>query len=270
MKSVTSTAITESNNTFIKAWRYWSERSPAGKIYAEKGIVAPWMNQIWPICNLSFLADSVRDETDLTNRIEAALAHAQDRQLAWIFFVSEDFLPAELRPQMASIFARYGLTAGFTMSGMLSEALLPPRRTLPTLEIRPVSDAESRCAVGEVNCLGYHMPVQWGIEALDIARLWETPPAYGYVAYLNGRAVSCAKTVVLDDCLYLGLVATRPEYQRHGYAEAVMRYSIAQAQQVSGLHRIILHATEQGLPLYQDMGFHTVTPFQGFMLPHEE
>ena len=265
-----STEITASNDAFIKAWRYWSDRSPAGTVAHLDGVIAPWMNHTWPICNLSFLADEVRDEADLTRRIEAALAHAQTRQLGWIFFVSADFLPAALRPRMEAIFARYALTAGFTMTGMASEALLPPRRTLPTLDIRPVNDAANRSAVGEINCQGYHMPEEWGIEALNVAPLWETPPAYGYVAYLDGQPVSCAKTVVLDDYLYVGLVATRPGHQGHGYGEAVMRHSITQAQQACGLQRIVLHATDQGLPLYQAMGFHTITPFQGFMLPHEE
>ena len=267
---MTNTAISESNDTFIKAWSYWASRSPTGTIDQLDGVTAPWMNRVWPICNLSFLSAPVIDEADLKRRIETALAHAQTRQLGWIFFVSPDYLPETLRSTKDAVFGAYSLAAGFTMTGMVTESLLPPRRALPELDMRPVNDADTRRAVGEINCLGYHMPVEWGIEALDVARLWDTPPAYGYVAYKDGQAVSCAKTVVLDQCLYVGLVATHPEHQGHGYAETVMRYSIDQAQQASGLKRIILHASDEGFSLYQAMGFERVTPFQGFMLPHEE
>ena len=267
---MTSTAIIESNDAFINAWSYWASRSPAGTVDQLDGITAPWMNRVWPICNLSFLSTPVSNEADLKKRIETALANAQTRELGWIFFVSPDYLPDALRPNKDAVFGAYSLTAGFTMTGMVTDALLPPRRTPPELEMRPVNDAETRRAVGKINCLGYHMPIEWGIEALDVERLWETPPAYGYVGYKNGQAVSCAKTVALDQCLYAGLVATHPDHQGHGYAETVMRHSIEQAQQASGLKRIILHATDEGFSLYQAMGFTRITPFQGFMLPHEE
>lgn len=258
----------ESNQQFIAAWRYWASHSPAGEITIKDGIAAPWMMQTWPICNLTFLSKPVTEKTDLNQRIETALALAEPHPLGWIFFVSPDLLAPELRDEMDAVFGQYSLAAGFTMTGMETEKLLSPQHKLPKLKLKPVADEKTRSEVGELNCLGYEMPVEWGIEALNVPALWRTPPAYGYVGYVDDQPVSCAKTVILDSCLYVGLVATHPEHRRKGYAEAVMRHSIAKAQQESGQQKIVLHATEQGQSLYQAMGFEMITPFYGFMLPH--
>jgi GNAT superfamily N-acetyltransferase len=265
LKSMAHPDLLESNGSFIKAWSYWSQRSPAGTVFRSEGVAASWMNRHWPICNLSFLTDPVANEADLTARIKTALEHAHASRLGWIFFVSADFLPAELRPQMASIFSRYSLAPQFALTGMACDALLPPRRVPPVLDLRPVSDSATRCAAGEINSQGYHVPAEWGIEALNVAALWETPAAFGFVGFLGDLPVCCAKTIVLEDHLYVGLVATRPDYRGRGYAETVMRHSIAHARRASGLRRILLHASESAQPLYQAMGFYPVTQFQGFM-----
>jgi ribosomal protein S18 acetylase RimI-like enzyme len=64
----------------------------------------------------------------------------------------------------------------------------------------------------------------------------------------------------------VGLVATLPELQRRGYAEAVMRHAMAQAQEEAGPKQTVLHATAAGEPLYRAMGFHPITPFVGYCL----
>ena len=46
---------------------------------------------------------------------------------------------------------------------------------------------------------------------------------YGFVAYEADKAVSTATAIVIEDCLFLFLVATAPDVRRKGYGEAKPR-----------------------------------------------
>jgi ribosomal protein S18 acetylase RimI-like enzyme len=54
-------------------------------------------------------------------------------------------------------------------------------------------------------------------------------------------------------------VATMPGHRRAGYGEAVMRHALEQSRLEHGLSQTILQSTPQGLELYKQMGYRTVT-----------
>jgi ribosomal protein S18 acetylase RimI-like enzyme len=145
---------------------------------------------------------------------------------------------------------------------MVADRLLPPRRPLAELEFRPVNDAETRRAYCEVNAAAYADPIDLVIQALGGEALWDR--TFGFVGYAGGEPVTTANTIVMGETLYMSLVATRPEQQEKGYAEAVMRHSLARAREATGLERTVLHATPAGRPLYLDMGYRPVAEFLGY------
>ena len=53
--------------------------------------------------------------------------------------------------------------------------------------------------------------------------------------------------------------------RRLGFAEAIMREVVRQAQQTRGISRTVLQATSSGLSLYEAMGYRTVTSFNVFI-----
>lgn len=256
--------VLESNRLFIQAWELWASRSRAGEISRLPGLAAPWWNVTWPMCNLTFFSEPVRDEAELDSRTQAALEHARERGLGWLLFVCEDLLPENRTSSAQDAFARHGLALIATVTGMSAGRLLPPRRPLPDLEFRRVEDPETRRAFGEINALAYGIPADWAREALDVEALWGEG-TFGFVGYLDGEAVTTAKTIAMDGVLYMALVATRPEHQKRGYAEAAMRHSLAKAQEATGLERTVLHASPEGFPLYQEMGYRAVTRFHGLI-----
>jgi GNAT superfamily N-acetyltransferase len=46
------------------------------------------------------------------------------------------------------------------------------------------------------------------------------------------------------------LVATTPDARRKGYGEAVVRHALQTAHEATGIRRTVLHATEDGYPIY--------------------
>jgi predicted acetyltransferase len=66
---------------------------------------------------------------------------------------------------------------------------------------------------------------------------------------------------MVDGHRYVAMVATAPDHQRNGYAEATMR----RALELSGGNPTFLHATDAGRPIYQRMGYQTVASHPVFI-----
>jgi ribosomal protein S18 acetylase RimI-like enzyme len=148
------------------------------------------------------------------------------------------------------------------LPGMLSQAILPPVRKLPKMDLRrvwegPVKDAF--CAIGST-C--FNVPLAWFSEVFDSPGVWKDFAAY--VAYADGAPVSTAATVMGGGVVGVYNVATMPAYRRGGYGEAVMRHALEQARREHGLSRTILQSTPQGFELYRRMGYQTVTSVSVF------
>jgi GNAT superfamily N-acetyltransferase len=78
--------------------------------------------------------------------------------------------------------------------------------------------------------------------------------------------VSTATAIINEDCLFLFLVATSPDVRRKGYGEAVVRHALQTAYEETGIRRTVLHATEDGYPLYLRLGYRPTGKFMGCML----
>lgn len=208
--------------------------------------------------NAAFLSGAVAGTEDLERRIVTARVHFRARRLPWSFWVCDDLLAPKMLKRVESIFERNGLRHAVQLPGMSAERLLPPRRTLPKLEFRRVSDESTRAAFCEIGCVCFHIPLSWFREIFLQGRVWEDG-FVGYIAYLDGEPVATAATVTAAGAVGVYNVATLPAYRRQGHGEAVVRYALERAREESGCERTILQATEHGLRLYLSMGYQTVT-----------
>ena len=91
---------------------------------------------------------------------------------------------------------------------MVTEDLTPPDREVVDLDLRRVSDAETRAAIADLNSGCYGIPLQAGQDSIGHASLW-TDVGVGRIGYVRGQPVCCA--------------ATRPVYEAMGY-RAVTRF----------------------------------------------
>ena len=64
--------------------------------------------------------------------------------------------------------------------------------------------------------------------------------------------------MMVEGCRYVGWVATVPEFQHRGYAEAVMRHALEIAARVHADTPTTVHASDAGRPLYARMGYSTI------------
>jgi ribosomal protein S18 acetylase RimI-like enzyme len=87
----------------------------------------------------------------------------------------------------------------------------------------------------------------------------DRPDFEAWVAYLHGEPVATAATVTTSGVIGVYNVAVMPSFRRRGFAEASMRHAAMQAQERTGLQRVVLQSTRMAIGMYEQMGFSPVT-----------
>jgi ribosomal protein S18 acetylase RimI-like enzyme len=241
-----------------ESFRALASDRPAGDIREISGVSIASAGTSFQMFNAAFLSCPVGSPEDLERRIATAKVHFRARGLTWSFWVCDDLLPPKARKRMERLFESAGLRLTVQLPGMLAERLLPPRRELPEIEIRRVTDEPTRQAFCDIGCTCFHVPLNWFREIFLRRQLWDGD-FVGYVGYANGEPVATAATVTAADAVGVYNVATLPAHRRRGHGEAVVRHALEQARQQSGCERTILQATQHGLALHLSMGYKTVT-----------
>jgi GNAT superfamily N-acetyltransferase len=163
----------------------------------------------------------------------------------------------------ASVLDSCDLTPMLPMTGMRALRLQPPTRIPDGLLLDLPGDEDSCAAVFDVNAAAYGV-------SLDACKATYGKPAFwtGHVPALgrvDGRPVASAAVFMVDGYRYVALVATMPEQQRRGYAEAVMRHALDVAAATCGDKPTFLHATDAGRPIYARMGYQPVASHTAFI-----
>ena len=240
----------------------------SGTVWEGDGVGAAWANTPFSICNGTYLTSPVNDAGDMERRLGMAAEFAAGADLPWIFYICKDWIPPELYPDFEAAATRAGLTLIIQMTGMVATELRPPRRPAPALEIEPIQTEAQRLEATDLQAYAYSFPVDLCRTPTQAGALWGKTPQFAYIGYADGMPASTATTLVIDGVLYVALVATHPQAQRRGYAEAVMRHSLAEASRATGLSRTVLHASQAGYPIYAAMGYQPTGAVAGFGPPH--
>lgn len=95
----------------------------------------------------------------------------------------------------------------------------------------------------------------WNQTASDWSTIIALNPETCFGIDCEGRLVSTATLVCYGNRLaWVGMVLTRPEFRRQGFARMLLERAI-QAADARGIRTVKLDATEQGQPLYEALGF---------------
>jgi hypothetical protein len=242
----------ETVKTFIDAWKLMTGRFTGSDFQVAGGVTSTFANVPLANLNFSFQARQAVDAADLRRMLQTMHQRAKACAHPSFIVLCQDWLPGD----WPAIAADEGFALSLSTLGMAAETLSPVRRSVPELEYRRVSDAETARELAVVNAQAYAvygMPTaMW--DCMGTMRLWH-PDSYGYVGYVNGKAVAAAAAFPIDGAMYIAWVATVPEAHGRGYAEAVLRKAIENSQVGTGPQRLVLHASVMGEPLYRSMGF---------------
>jgi ribosomal protein S18 acetylase RimI-like enzyme len=143
---------------------------------------------------------------------------------------------------------------------MEAEEFPAPRRAMPELEYRLVTDRETRVGFSRLVTACFHIPVSIAALIYEHDQPWHAPLDI-WLGYRDGQAVTSAAVIGAAGGLGIYSVATLPAWRGRGYAEAVMRHAVAdqRAKGVSG--PLVLQSSPGGLELYRKLGFRRVTRY---------
>lgn len=244
---------------FCAAWRVICAPCPDPTFVSGGGIEYLYSGLPIAFFNVGVVTDDSVSRGALEAYTRAARRFAAGRSVPWLLIVTHEALAADVDAE--AVLDSCGFTPIIPLTGMRTERLAPAARTASGLEIG-IADDDAACADAiDVNAAAYGMD-------LDACK-----PSLGRAFWQNhvlalGRAGGkpAASTAVLDveGYRYVALVATTPEQQRRGYAEAVMRHALDLAA-VRGDRPTTLHATEAGRPIYQRMGYEVIATHTAFI-----
>lgn len=115
--------------------------------------------------------------------------------------------------------------------------------------------------------LAFGLPSQ----AIDSAFGSQLPAHSGlrvYVAKRSGRVVCSLRVSQSDTISGLWCMATEPQLQRQGIGKRLLSFAMAN-EATLGAEQLLLLATPDGLPLYQQVGFKTVAQATAFLIASE-
>jgi ribosomal protein S18 acetylase RimI-like enzyme len=239
--------VNEAVRQFVESWRRVSRAFPHREVGELEGLSVAWGGVPYVAWN-ALIQSSPGDLDGIAQR---ATEFMRARKHAGMLFLCEEGLPKGFRP-------------AWNTTGMLCEELAPPQRELPTPVVRRIDDRKTLIDLYDLNAAGYGIDPEPGRLSAGSPDDWHD--AFGFVAYEDDKPVSCAATFVVEDWLYLHMVATAPEAQQRGLAESIVRHSLSEAMKATRLRELVLHSSAAGLPLYRRMGFRATATFHGYYL----
>lgn len=249
----------------LEALRFFGQARPDAQIRDLPGISLIFCGLNYAAFNAALQAQPIQGDAQELSRLIAVSAEQFDaRHLRWTYWLCEHYLNPPLRREASRVFKRHGLRHLTEAPGMYTDRLAPATRQLPMLDIRPVADEATRSAFAEVMSTAFEIPHSVSLSVYGSPGAWRGS-FEGYVGYSNGRAVTTAAAVITGDVIGLYSVATLPQHRRLGFAEAIMRRVIEDAQRSRSVSRMVLQATSSGFSLYEAMGYRTVTSFNVFI-----
>jgi ribosomal protein S18 acetylase RimI-like enzyme len=249
----------------LEALRFFGQARSDAEIRDLPGVSLIFCGLNYAAFNAALQARPIEgDMQELSRLINVSAEQFDARSLRWTYWLCEDFLKQPLRREAPRVFKRHGLRHLTEAPGMYADRLAPTTRDLPALDVLPVGDEATRSAFASVMSTAFEIPHSVSSSVYGAERAWRGT-FQGYIGYSNGRAVTTAAAVITGDVIGLYSVATLPQHRRLGFAEAIMRHVIQQAQLTRGVSRTVLQATSSGFSLYEAMGYRTVTSFNVFI-----
>lgn len=237
---VTSEALA----SLIGFFKVLVSRMPTGRLREAEGIVTAFGNTPY-----SFLNTCILETPPSRPAFARAIRLRRECPYPAAITFQEEAAPSDWE----SLAAEHGLVPYTTLTWMTAEQLLPPRRSAPPLHFRRVADILTATDLVLINDAAYGIGLR-DSEAIPNLNFWQ-PDTVAFVGYIGERAVTSAAAFSIQGVIYVGFVATLPEFAGQGYAETVMRHTITEAASLTNSQRITLHASDAGQPLYRSMGF---------------
>lgn len=245
------------DRSYIDWWRVWAGAVAGGVVEEHDGVLLAMTGAPQEWWNVAFVTRALDDPAA---RLRSANEHFDARSQRYIMRIRDGLDPAS-----EAAAEQLGLGYIDTLPGMtlasIPDAPAPPGG----LEIRTANSAEDMRHAARINAEAYGMEHDTVVGLLP-ERLARHPAWETYIGYVDGQPATTSSLLVTDGIAGVYFVATLDAYRRRGFGEAVTWHTVRRGAE-RGCSLATLQASEMGLPVYQGMGFRTVTGYKTFVRP---
>lgn len=246
---------------FSGAWRLMctgaaghATAAAAGMEYIFGGCPIPFFNVAFPT-GRDISADALRSHG------EHAHAWASDKGVPWMFVLTHEALAPGT--DASAILDGCGYAPAMALTGMIAQQVGPVTKVPDGLELTVPADDDACGAVLDVNGLAYAMDLEAGKPLVGTRAFWADH--FPVLGLTDGKPACSAAVMMVDGYRYVALVATDPAQQRRGFADAAMRRALELSAHAHGDRPTVLHATDAGRPIYERMGYESISTHTIFM-----
>jgi ribosomal protein S18 acetylase RimI-like enzyme len=251
----------ESLEQFLGQWETVVRPFPRSRIIDRPHLTIRWADISFLLYNVIFIHAPNADEQTLEALLDEALTDLRKQSHPGWITVAFDWLSSAAQERFNEIVQSRNLTT-LPIRGMAGN-ILPLKDPASELTFVRCLGGQSLKDYMDVNCAAYAMPKGAADSVLEELTFWQQ--AFGFVAYAGDVPVATATAFQVKECIYLFFVATIPDAQRKGYADAVIRHALNAAHEATGITRTVLHATDAGHSLYVRLGYHDSCRLVGLM-----
>jgi GNAT superfamily N-acetyltransferase len=236
------------------AWRVMCAGAPKYVEAVSEGIQYIFSGLPISFFNLALLTDTGLSAETLSARGREACAWAVAQSVPWLLMVTHERLESGV--DVAATLEACGLAAVMPMTGMRARTVAAAA-AVPGLQLTVPQDDSGCAAIVDVNALAYGMDLEASKAAIGSRTFWKDH--FPVLGVTDGKPVSCATVLMVDGHRYVALVATEPGQRRRGFGEATMRQALENAARAHGETPTVLHATDAGRPVYERMGYTSIS-----------
>lgn len=181
------------------------------------GITVYWTQSSLFLTNAFFLSFAVSDEADLRQRLEAIKEYVAKAKptFPWVLFIEPELLPADLHERSQEICLGTGFAHEDDLKCMKTSSLLPPVRPLPDAEIHFATSQQDVYDAMLLNMEAHDMDAAIAENVVDQrAFVTDFDNQLCCIVSIDGKPVSTATTLLLDECLYVAFVATSAQHRK--------------------------------------------------------
>ena len=246
---------------FVSAWRLMCEGAPASEQAHDEGLSLIFAGIPVPFFNVAIPTGTGITAGRLRALTERACTWAASRQVPWLFVVTHEAIDANV--DVSAVVGETGLVPLLPLTGMRAETVAGTTTLPEGLRLEVPADESGCGALLDVNAAAYGMDLESGKALMGRPAFWTSHfPVLGTV---HGQPVSTTAVFMVNGLRYVALVATTPGHQRRGYADVTMRRALQLAAEAHGQTPTVLHATEAGRPVYERMGYQTISRHTAFI-----
>lgn len=253
--------VSESNLILLDAWDAMSRSGPGFEFQRGGLIELSWSGYPTFFFNVAVTSRPPESFEEFSSAVNATCAWAESRRVPWLFAMCHDTMGEHL-PAAQRLMERLGFALMMPLTGMEGDELRPSPRPKPEGEWLTEADQAIGDVVMRLNEAAYQTPLgEPGSLALEQPGWWRAPDRMVTVLSPGGTPESCAAVLDVQGLRYVAFVATRPEAQRKGYAEAAMRDVLERSLAAGLQRRTYLHASAAGRPVYERMGYRATAEY---------